>query len=79
MMPIAEGLAKLAKDNGRTWKYGIPEADGLPGGEVGTEWHNWRISPSRCLRVSLEPATRREDRVEMAKNPWVWVIEFKQP
>lgn len=27
----AEGFTKISKDDGKTWKYGIPDRDGLPG------------------------------------------------
>lgn len=28
---LAEGLKKITKDNGRTWKFGLPDYDGLQG------------------------------------------------
>lgn len=75
---IAEGLAKLSKDKGRTWKYGIPEGDGLPGSSKGTQWaEDWRISPVDAFRPRWD-ALNSDRGFGWEKNPWVWVIEFKR-
>lgn len=48
---IAEGLACVTKDGGRTWKYGIPDRDGLPGGnDHGWPWDEWEVDPRRAFR-----------------------------
>lgn len=42
----AEGLARITKDQGRTWKYGIPDRDGQPGADdIGWPWVDWSIQP----------------------------------
>lgn len=38
----AEGLVCLSKDQGRVWKWGLPESDGLPGAG-GWQWQMWRV------------------------------------
>lgn len=73
---IAEGLAKLSKDDGQTWKYGIPDQEGTPGEGV-TSWQYWHQSP----RVAFH---RLWDEINGARghawttNPWVWAITFKR-
>ena len=74
---IAEGLTKLSKDNGRTWKYGIPDRDGLPGDDDdGWHWHDWNVDPVEAYhtlwnRINLKRAL-------WASNPFVWVVTFKR-
>ena len=46
----AEGLKCLSKDQGRTYKYGIPEQDGWPG-PGGWQWQQWQISPRDAFRA----------------------------
>ncbi|MGV3617980.1 MAG: hypothetical protein ACO1SV_21855 [Fimbriimonas sp.] len=41
---IAEGFQCLTKDNGRTYKYGLAEADGWPG-PAGWHWQDWEVDP----------------------------------
>ncbi len=59
---IAEGLSKLTKDNGVTWKYGIPDRDGLPGDDdYGWHWKDWNTCPIQAYRhlwnsISLKPS-----------------------
>lgn len=58
---IAEGLSKITKDDGRTWKYGISDADGLPGNDDhGWHWKDWHTDPIQAYRrlwnsINLEP------------------------
>lgn len=43
---ISEGICSITKDGGRTWKYGIPDSDGLPGNDdVGWAWDRWDTDP----------------------------------
>lgn len=71
----AEGLACITKDDGRTWKYGIPDKDGLPGKDnTGWPWQNWNISPVEAFK-SLWQSINGPD--SWAANPWVWVVGFK--
>jgi hypothetical protein len=71
----AEGLGVITKD-GRLWKYGIPDRDGLPGtDDDGWPWHEWDKDP----RVAY---LRLWDKINgagaAAANPWVWAITFKR-
>lgn len=43
---LAEGIEALSKDGGRTFKYGIPDRDGLPGtDDFGWPWSDWDLTP----------------------------------
>ena len=71
----AEGLKKLSKDQGRTWKWGVPEADGVPGKD-GQVWTDWNVDPRKAFAalwdsLHTKPGTRWED------NPAVAAIAFK--
>jgi hypothetical protein len=70
----AEGLAKLTKD-GRTWKYGIPDMDGLPGDDDhGWHWHQWDID----ARIAFRRLWQSINGVDSwSSNPWSWVIDFE--
>lgn len=72
---IAEGLAVISKDQGRTYKYGIPDKDGLPGNiDYGWPWTKWDIDPKKAYATLWEsingPGSWSDD-------PWVWVITTK--
>ena len=46
-----EGLTRLSKDDGRTWKFGIPDRDGWPGNDDdGWHWQDWETDPVRAFR-----------------------------
>jgi len=48
---LREGLGKLSKDGCRTWKYGIPDKDGLPGTDnTGWPWNKWSTDPFDAYR-----------------------------
>lgn len=81
----AEGLAEVTKNNGRTWKYGIPDRDGLPGGcDVGWPWTKWHVDPRRAFQTlwddcygGIDKETKKPRWTSWKANPWVWVIETK--
>jgi hypothetical protein len=72
---IAEGLKGITKD-GKLVKYGIPDADGLPGTDnTGWPWQDWRISPIDAYQKLWESINGKGS---WDKNPWVWVISFRR-
>lgn len=71
----AEGLARISKDGGRTWKYGIPDTDGLPGtDDNGWEWREWNTSPVSAFKTLWG----KINGPGWDANPYVWVISFKK-
>lgn len=72
----AEGLKAITKDNGHTYKYGIPDRDGLPGtDEDGWPWPDW----SADARVAFQTLWTKINGAESwAANPWVWVVAFRR-
>lgn len=73
---IAEGLSCLSKDDGRTYKYGIPDADGLPGNDnTGWPWVEWDVSPIAAYRRLWEKINGPGS---WDANPWVWIVEFRR-
>lgn len=72
----AEGLSMLTKDNGRTWKYGLADRDGLPGNDdYGWHWTEWDADP-RVAFARLWDSIHGEGAWEL--NPWVWCMTFKR-
>lgn len=70
----AEGFAKLSKDNGTTWKYGIPDSDGLPGtDDSGWPWKDWEQDSRNAFKKLWNSIGG-----DWEANQWVWVIEFKR-
>jgi hypothetical protein len=48
---MAEGLSTITKDDGQTWKWGIPDKDGLPGTDNhGWNWCDWNVDPRQAYR-----------------------------
>lgn len=71
---LAEGLRKLSKDDGRTWKFGLPDRDGLPGrDDAGWPWAHWSTD-HRYAFSQLWDSVNGED--AWAANPWVTPITF---
>ena len=71
---IAEGLATVTKD-GTTWKFGIPDADGLPGtDDIGWPWTKWDRDPRKAF-ATLWNDTYGPDAWD--RNDWVWAVTFK--
>jgi hypothetical protein len=72
---IADGLAQLTKDNGRTWKYGMPDLDGLPGNDdYGWHWKDWEVSP---IHAFARQWTLSRGQDSWTNNPFVWAITFR--
>lgn len=72
---IAEGLAAITKD-GKLMKYGIPDRDGLPGGDDdGWPWHQWKVDP-RLAYADLWNRINGPQAWEA--NPWVVVVTFER-
>jgi hypothetical protein len=70
----AEGLTCLSKDYGRTWKYGIPDRDGMPGNDDdGWHWQDWSQDPRQAY-FSLWDSIYGEGAHKL--NPWVIVGEW---
>lgn len=72
---ISEGISKITKDNGRIWKYGIPDSDGLPGNDnYGWSWQEWGPDPKEVFKRLWDSINGKKH--PWASNPWVWIIEF---
>lgn len=78
---IGEGLWCLSKDQERTFKYGVGDADGLPGtDDTGWPWSRWSTDPREAFRDLWDDinAKRLAAAYAWEKNPWVWVVEFRR-
>lgn len=70
---IAEGLACITKDGGRTYKYGIPDIDGLPGiDDIGWPWQEWEVDPIKAFQKLWNKINGAD-----TWNSWVWVNSFE--
>jgi hypothetical protein len=69
---IAEGLACISKDGGRTYKYGIPDSDGLPGiDDHGWPWQEWEVDPVAAFKKLWCKINGPE-----TWESWVWCESF---
>ena len=68
----AEGLVCLSKDQGRVWKWGLPERDGLPGSN-GWDWQMWCVG-HRPAYAKLWDSLHGAD--AWAANPYVVALTF---
>ena len=74
----AEGLACLTKDNGITYKYGIPDSDGLPGNDdYGWHWEDWSVDPRKAFRNLWDSIYGKSDIDKWNANPFCWVISLE--
>ena len=74
---LLEGLSCLSKDNGTTYKYGLPDLDGLPGNDnFGWHWSQWESSPIKAFEKRWN-ALNAERGHEFSSNPAVFVYEYK--
>ena len=72
----AEGLSVLSRDGGKTWKFGIPDKDGLPGNDdIGWPWREWEQDPRMAFKTLWDKINGKKYPWE--SNPLVWVLEFK--
>ncbi len=72
---IAEGFTCLSKDIGSTYKYGIPDKDGLPGNDDhGWHWHDWEVDPRHAYERLWGKINGADS---WALNPWVWAVTYE--
>lgn len=72
---LKEGIIKISKDNGRTWKYGLPDKDGLPGGcDIGWPWHEYTNTPQEAFIKLWEQV---HGIGTYNAQTWVWKYEFE--
>lgn len=72
----AEGLASVTKD-GRLWKWGIPDRDGLPGNDdYGWHWQDWQADP-RDAFARLWDGLNAKRGAPWSSNPWVAALTFR--
>ena len=65
---LAVGLSKITKDNGRTWKFGMADRDGLPGTDnTGWAWEDWKVDHREAFK-----------RWWNKDKEWAWRIEVKE-
>ncbi len=68
---LAVGLKKITKDNGRTWKYGIADRDGLPGTDnTGWAWEEWKVDYKEAFKIWW--------RKRHPGKEWCWRVEGKE-
>lgn len=73
---IEEGLAICAKDSVPTWKYGLPDRDGLPGADDdGWQWQDWCVDPRNAFG-KLWNSINAARRYGWNDNPWVVALTF---
>jgi hypothetical protein len=72
---VAEGLKCLSKDGGTTYKYGIPDSDGLPGTDnTGWPWQECDTSAKKAFQKLWHKINGEQSWTD---NPWVWCVSFE--
>jgi hypothetical protein len=73
-----EGLSRITKDDGRTWKWGIPDRDGLPGTDnTGWPWPDWDVDARKAFARLWDQVYGKTEH-EWANSPWVWAVSFRR-
>lgn len=73
---MAEGLAKRAKDSVPTWKYGLPDRDGMPGtDDDGWQWQDWCVDPRNAFGKFWNSLNEARG-YGWSANPWVVALTF---
>ena len=74
---LAEGLRKLSKDGGVTWKFGMSDRDGWPGtDDYGWPWAEWSQDHMDAFAKAWDRINGK--RATWASNPWVWALTFRR-
>ena len=75
---LNEGMTLLTKDNGRTYKFGMADSDGLPGNDdYGWQWQEWEVDHKKAF-FKLWDSINKKRGYSWDSNPWVWVIKFRR-
>ena len=75
---MAEGLSRLSKD-ALTFKYGIPDRDGLPGNDdCGWHWKEWTANPGVAFKKLWDSINGKTPGKSWDDNPYVWAVSFKR-
>jgi hypothetical protein len=73
-----EGLSRITKDDGRTWKWGIPDRDGLPGTDnTGWPWSDWDVDARKAFARLWDQVYGKTEHA-WANSPWVWAVSFRR-
>jgi hypothetical protein len=76
---LREGISQITKDDGRNWKYGLADRDGLPGtDDHGWQWDQWQPTAREAYLKLWDSinAARENGQYAAIKNPAVWVITY---
>lgn len=74
---LAEGLTRVTKDAGRTWKYGMADTDGWPGRDNdGWNWSDWDVDHRAAFARLWDPINAPRG-FSFASNAVVWVVTFE--
>lgn len=82
---INEGLSKITKDDGRTFKYGLPDSDGYPGtDDFGWPWSQWEKDPVQAFKklwnsINAKPKPVKSHDVITHYESFPWDLESADP
>jgi len=75
----AEGIKRISKDGGTTWKWGLPDRDGLPGiDDDGMPWTDWDVDARVAFRNLWDRINGKRPGCSYGANPYVWAVSFKR-